>query len=184
MVLAQFDGLSLSESFGWHMIREEYFIIDKGITMIPHDTVEGPGSSEPKDKSSETIKNMVNNFLRWPLPESVNCDLCATEHGTKGRRGTNLLTAIEAEQMLTYVTADLVKERDFAERVYLLALEKSAKLELEATTNQPLYSRRQLAKYIDDLELAVNEVIRISDRQHDAWDRLKSLLAARASGTL
>jgi len=64
----------------------------------------------------ETMKvtdEMVDRFLRWPLPESVCSDLCVTipnyctEHGypVGARSGTNLLTFPEARQMLEYVLA-------------------------------------------------------------------------------
>lgn len=47
---------------------------------------------------------MVSRFLRWPLPKSVNADLCATDPSYKfPRSGTNLLNADEARQMLEYV---------------------------------------------------------------------------------
>ena len=48
---------------------------------------------------------MVNRFLRWPLPDSVRADDCATIQGYKDRSGTTLLTADEARQMLEYVLA-------------------------------------------------------------------------------
>jgi hypothetical protein len=47
---------------------------------------------------------MVQRFLGWPVPFSVCADLCATRQ-EKGRSGTNLLSAIEAREMLTYVLA-------------------------------------------------------------------------------
>ncbi len=50
------------------------------------------------------IENMVDAFLRWPLPDSVCADLCATERGYKhGRTGTSLLTHPEAKAMLLAV---------------------------------------------------------------------------------
>lgn len=42
------------------------------------------------------VQALVNEFLRWPLPDSVCADGCATKQGP-GRVGTNLLTAVEAE---------------------------------------------------------------------------------------
>jgi hypothetical protein len=48
------------------------------------------------------IDAMVDDFLRWPLPDSVCADGCATKQGP-GRVGTNLLTAIEAKQMFEAV---------------------------------------------------------------------------------
>lgn len=53
-------------------------------------------------RASLVTEEMVNRFLSWPLPESVCADLCATIQGT-GRVGTNLLSALEAGQMLKYV---------------------------------------------------------------------------------
>jgi hypothetical protein len=50
----------------------------------------------------EQIGKLVDKFLSWPLPESVCSDLCVTQHGMKGRIGTNLLTADEARQMLEH----------------------------------------------------------------------------------
>ena len=48
---------------------------------------------------------MVMRFLNWPLPESVCADSCTTEPGLQNRIGTNLLTELEARQMLEYVLA-------------------------------------------------------------------------------
>ncbi len=47
---------------------------------------------------SSIINELANEFLRWPLPESVCADLCATKQGP-GRVGTNLLSFVEAQQM-------------------------------------------------------------------------------------
>jgi hypothetical protein len=52
------------------------------------------------------IDSLVDKFLSWPLPESVCSDLCVTEYDTKGRIGTNLLTADEARQMLEHVLGE------------------------------------------------------------------------------
>ena len=52
--------------------------------------------------TKEEMKALIDRFLRWPLPESVCADLCATKQGA-GRIGTNLLTASEAQQMFEYV---------------------------------------------------------------------------------
>ena len=51
---------------------------------------------------------MVNRFLRWPLPMSVCSDLCVTKREMESsyppkRTGTSLLTADEARQMLEFV---------------------------------------------------------------------------------
>jgi hypothetical protein len=47
---------------------------------------------------------MVDRFLNWPLPDSVCCDPCACmKNYPNSRIGTNLLTAVEARQMLEHV---------------------------------------------------------------------------------
>lgn len=50
-----------------------------------------------------TIRNMVDRFLSWPLPETVCADPCAAMHGTPHRSGTTLLNATEAEAMFLHV---------------------------------------------------------------------------------
>lgn len=62
--------------------------------------------AKTKENSMKITDAMVDRFLQWPMPESVCADLCATKQQT-GRVGTNLLTAIEARQMLEYVLADV-----------------------------------------------------------------------------
>lgn len=52
--------------------------------------------------SKEFVRRLVDRFLMWPLPESVCADPCATKQGP-GRIGTMLLTAHEAEQMITHL---------------------------------------------------------------------------------
>lgn len=50
------------------------------------------------------MKELVDRFLTWPLPQSVASDGCATDPTfPHPRSGTNLLTADEAEAMLVYV---------------------------------------------------------------------------------
>ncbi len=50
------------------------------------------------------MKTLVDRFLTWPVPADVHPD---GEPGKPGRTGTNLLNAVQAEQMLRYVlTAD------------------------------------------------------------------------------
>lgn len=51
-----------------------------------------------------SMEEMVNRFLSWPLPESVNSDGCVVAvNYPHPRYGTNLLTANEARQMLEHV---------------------------------------------------------------------------------
>lgn len=50
------------------------------------------------------LDDMVNRFLRWPLPASVCSDTCVSDRNyPHGRSGTNLLTAQEARAMLRFV---------------------------------------------------------------------------------
>lgn len=46
---------------------------------------------------------LAERFCAAPLPESVCSDPCATMPGYPHRTGTNLLTVVEAEQVLTHV---------------------------------------------------------------------------------
>jgi hypothetical protein len=50
----------------------------------------------------ENIKALVDRFLTWPVPASVYPDGMP---GKPGRTGTNLLSALEAEEMFRYVLA-------------------------------------------------------------------------------
>lgn len=62
---------------------------------------------------SVVSQEMVDLFLRWPLPSSVCCDDCATQQGYPNRIGTNLLTAVEARNMLEWVlSATMLPEQD------------------------------------------------------------------------
>ena len=51
------------------------------------------------------LDRLVQRFLSWPLPSSVCADLCATQHGAPHRSGTNLLSAVEARQMIEHLLA-------------------------------------------------------------------------------
>lgn len=55
------------------------------------------------------MAEIVNAFLRWPLPESVNSDRCVTERGYKHRSGTNLLTCPETVSMVQEVVRPVVE---------------------------------------------------------------------------
>ena len=46
---------------------------------------------------------LVDKFLRWPLPASVCSDQCATIPGYPNRSGTHLLSADEARQMIEHL---------------------------------------------------------------------------------
>ncbi len=55
-----------------------------------------------KMDSEQLAHELAEAFIRWPLPESVCSDLCATKQGP-GRIGTNLLSYVEARQMMREV---------------------------------------------------------------------------------
>lgn len=74
---------------------------------------------------TEPLKAAVDRFLTWPLPSTVCADPCATKPGHEYRSGTNLLTATEAEHMLTHVVGPVFAERDSL-RSRVEALEKVA----------------------------------------------------------
>jgi hypothetical protein len=60
---------------------------------------------------NELIDKMVDDFLRWPLPDSVCADGCATKQGPN-RVGTNLLSAIEAKEMFRAVVLPRIPTPD------------------------------------------------------------------------
>lgn len=63
---------------------------------------------------------MAEAFLRWPLPESVCADRCATQQGP-GRVGTNLLSFIEARQMMNDVVAPRLQDAEYRAQWYPVA---------------------------------------------------------------
>lgn len=61
---------------------------------------------------------MVNRFLRWPLPQSVASDLCVTDRSYKfPRSGTSLLGPDEARAMLNFVLGDCPHGMPLAENI-------------------------------------------------------------------
>lgn len=67
------------------------------------------GDADPfNPKTGAAIAEMINAFLKWPLPESVCADACATTRCHKHRSGTNLLTMLEAMQMFQEVVCPII----------------------------------------------------------------------------
>ena len=58
----------------------------------------------PVPELKSQIDILVDLFLSCPLPDSVCADMCATRQGP-GRFGTNLLSGIEAKEVLSKVLA-------------------------------------------------------------------------------
>ena len=65
------------------------------------DAVKAWNMRSGRKPSADVIKKIVDKFLAWPLPDSVNADPCASMPNYPHRSGTNLLTATEAEKMIT-----------------------------------------------------------------------------------
>lgn len=65
--------------------------------------------TESKSTIDGAMARIVNAFLKWPLPQSVAADGCATRPG-KGRTGTNLMTVSETLGMVQEVVRPVVKE--------------------------------------------------------------------------
>jgi len=59
------------------------------------------------------MTDLVNRFLAWPVPADVYPD---GTPGQPGRTGTNLMTAQQAEAMLTHVLGDVLTEAAKSER--------------------------------------------------------------------
>ena len=59
------------------------------------------------------MNELVNRFLTWPVPADVYPD---GTPGQPGRTGTNLMTAQQAEAMLTHVLGDVLAEAAKSER--------------------------------------------------------------------
>jgi hypothetical protein len=67
------------------------------------------GSSNPFDpKTGHAVADMINAFLKWPLPESVSVDACCLDTKAKHRVGTNMLTCPEAMQMIQEVVCPII----------------------------------------------------------------------------
>lgn len=95
------------------------------------------------------MDKLVNRFLSWPLPESVCADLIASKPGEAHRSGTNLLSAIEAKQMLEHVVGDELDR--------LHAEVASLKEELAATQSVGLRYARENADLTQQLAAANEE---------------------------
>jgi hypothetical protein len=59
------------------------------------------GNLPPPRKPNE-YTDLVNNFLKWPLPKTLNPDMCVHDTSYPHRIGTHLMTADEAMQMFKY----------------------------------------------------------------------------------
>jgi hypothetical protein len=125
-----------AEPKGWTIIGPDGWTrtADKPITVLleacRHETDIDPVEADRQatnlmkaieEESAEHERDraeLVNRFLSWPLPDSVNADMCAARPGPypPGRSGTNLLNGQEAAAMLAYVLNCDAGDRELAMR--------------------------------------------------------------------
>lgn len=74
--------------------------------QVPTTTSDAANMNTPDEPLAHEL---AEKFLRWPLPHSVCADRCATSQGP-GRIGTNLLSYIEARQMMQEVVIQTLHE--------------------------------------------------------------------------
>jgi transcriptional regulator with XRE-family HTH domain len=111
------DQLQLTQKFfakSLHMQASHYNEFVKGKRNLPlkamklavevHDidaVLLITGKFQPPRKPNE-YTDLVNNFLKWHLPKTLNPDMCVHDTNYPHRIGTNLMTADEAMQMFKY----------------------------------------------------------------------------------
>jgi hypothetical protein len=64
----------------------------------------------PSD-ADKLADELAEKFIGWPLPDSVCSDLCATDTKYKHRTGTNLLSYVEARQMMHEVVIATLRHK-------------------------------------------------------------------------
>jgi hypothetical protein len=78
--------------------------VKRVLSFVPGDVwIKAIEDAKAANGPMKVSEEMVSRFLRWPLPKSVRPDSCVMVRDYPDRIGTNLLTADEARQMLTYV---------------------------------------------------------------------------------
>ena len=89
------------------------------------------GAQPSKKTVDNFLRDFAELFVRWPLPESVCADLCATRQSA-GRVGTNLLSFLEARRLAEEVVLPSVSSalRD-VERLDWLE-KKNGRIQFEA----------------------------------------------------
>lgn len=76
-------------------------------------------------KTGQAIADMINAFLRWPLPKSVRSDGCCTMSGyPHPRYGTNLMSLPEAMQMMQEVVCPIIADHISDSQKSVAAVEK------------------------------------------------------------
>lgn len=105
-------ALKREQEFSWRKLYEEACakISYQNEELKAYQKILGTHPESACLDSDQMLTEMANAFLRWPLPESVACDTCATTCSS-GRVGTNLLTYPEALQMMREVIYPSVSRR-------------------------------------------------------------------------
>ncbi len=100
---------------------------------------------------NNALTDIANEFLKWPLPESVRSDGCASIPGYKHRRGTNLLNHPETVAMVNDVVRPIVEHLVEAEKAHLLLKYRTAfdGLVRVYSKNDPKIARDVAQKCVD-----------------------------------
>ena len=69
----------------------------------PHKPEEAGKPEKLSDVNERIVSKLVDKFLSWKLPLSVCSDPCVTVAGYHYRRGTELLSAAEAREMILHL---------------------------------------------------------------------------------
>jgi hypothetical protein len=104
-------------------------------------------------RNMDQITMIVNEFLRWPLPDSVSSDQCATVQGYPHRTGTNLLTANEARQMFEYILGAIPR----AESRFEVAATNAHRARSEKAERELNAARQEILR-LQNVHLAVLDV--------------------------
>lgn len=129
----------------------------------------------------QAIADMTNAFLRWPLPESVNADGCATRKG-KGRTGTNLMSVGETltmmqevvrptvTQLITTYDSDFKNAADFKDATISSLLAERDQLRYHVSEEQK--HRLELATLVKRMIVAIRKKNRNDSLSYLAMDYL------------
>jgi len=111
--------------------------------------------------NEELINQMADEFCRWPLPDSVCADLCATMRDYKHRSGTNLLTVVEAQQMIREVVGPRLTAATSESAALRQRVEKLTDMELYyvAELEHAREAHDALAAQVVSLREAVENVV-------------------------
>ncbi len=105
------------------------------------------------------MADILNAFLRWPLPESVASDTCCNRPG-KGRIGTNLMTLPETACMVQEVVQPIVAK----------LLKESSRALDKANSPERRYGEwkqyQEIEKLLDDTSTLCRRLVRALGSDH------------------